>query len=53
MESVPIVYQRSGTSNAIAAGMINAGVQSGGDYFYGHTVAQIEAQFALTLLTSP
>ena len=52
-DSGGIVYQRSGDTNAIAAGMINAGVQAGGDYFFGHTIAQIEATYALTLLTVP
>lgn len=54
-DSGGVVYQRSGSSGALASGLIVAG---GGPIYGGytewhHTIPQIESEFGVTLLTSP
>lgn len=53
-DSGGVVYQRSGSSNALGVGLIVGHVWGyGGQIGYFHTVNQIEAHFGITLLTSP
>lgn len=53
-DSGGIVYQRSGSSNALAAGMILGGVgYYCGSVTYVQTIPQIESLLQATLLTSP
>jgi hypothetical protein len=54
-DSGGVVYQRSGSSGALASGLIVAG---GGPVYGGwtewhHTIPQIQATFGVTLVTSP
>lgn len=46
------VYNRFGDSNAAARGMIKAGLQSGGDFFYAHKIVAIKNHLNITVVTS-